>query len=201
MRQMQFCSINFEVKAKEFAIAGTTMNHQIPYSLAVYFHRWEVSNKMDLSRKVLGWDIKRLEWWGRLTLVWPLRQPLNFVEIHSSTCKKDRAWNGIVRISILSSFPVSWIILKKKKKKGNGSWSLQNYRCIAGEFLKRDSLYWIFISSLLCWAKSLQLCLTLCDPTDCGFSVLPIRLLCPWDFPAKDTGGGCHALLQGIFLT
>ena len=24
MRQMQFCSINFEVKAKEFAIAGTT---------------------------------------------------------------------------------------------------------------------------------------------------------------------------------
>ena len=54
MRQMQFCSINFEVKAKEFAIAGATMNHQIPYSLAVYFHRWEVSNKMDLSGKVLG---------------------------------------------------------------------------------------------------------------------------------------------------
>ena len=25
MRQMQFCSINFEVKAKEFAIAGTTI--------------------------------------------------------------------------------------------------------------------------------------------------------------------------------
>ena len=36
-----------------------------------------------------------------------------------------------------------------------------------------------------------QLCLTLCDP----------RLLCPWDFPGKNTGVGCHALLQGIFLT
>ena len=27
------------------------------------------------------------------------------------------------------------------------------------------------------------------------------RLLCPWDSPGKNTGVGCHALLQGIFLT
>ena len=27
----------------------------------------------------------------------------------------------------------------------------------------------------------------------------PTRLLCPWDFPGKDTGVGCHFLLQGIF--
>ena len=27
------------------------------------------------------------------------------------------------------------------------------------------------------------------------------RLLCPWDFPCKDTGVGCHLLLQGIFPT
>ena len=26
-------------------------------------------------------------------------------------------------------------------------------------------------------------------------------LLCPWDFPGKNTGVGCHFLLQGIFLT
>ena len=26
-------------------------------------------------------------------------------------------------------------------------------------------------------------------------------LLCPWDSPDKNTGVGCHALLQGIFLT
>ena len=36
-------------------------------------------------------------------------------------------------------------------------------------------------------AKSLQSCLTLCDP---------IRLLCPWDSPGKNTGVGCHFLLQ-----
>ena len=41
-----------------------------------------------------------------------------------------------------------------------------------------------------------QLCLTLCDPTDCsppGFSV-------HGDSPGKNTGVDCHALLQGIFL-
>ena len=28
-----------------------------------------------------------------------------------------------------------------------------------------------------------------------------IRLLCPWGSPGKNTGAGCHFLLQGIFLT
>ena len=38
-----------------------------------------------------------------------------------------------------------------------------------------------------------QLCPTLCDP--------PARLLCPWDSPGKNTGVGCHSLLQEIFPT
>ena len=29
----------------------------------------------------------------------------------------------------------------------------------------------------------------------------PSRLLCPWDFPGKNTSVGCHILLQGIFQT
>ena len=29
----------------------------------------------------------------------------------------------------------------------------------------------------------------------------PAGFLCPWDFPGKNTGVGCHFLLQGIFLT
>ena len=28
-----------------------------------------------------------------------------------------------------------------------------------------------------------------------------LQLLCPWDFPGKNAGVGCLALLQGIFLT
>ena len=31
-------------------------------------------------------------------------------------------------------------------------------------------------------------------------SVAP-RFLCPWNSPGKNTGVGCHSLLQGIFLT
>ena len=33
------------------------------------------------------------------------------------------------------------------------------------------------------------------------YALWPTRLLCPWDSPGKNTGVGCHALLQGIFLT
>ena len=43
-------------------------------------------------------------------------------------------------------------------------------------------------------AKSLQLCPTFCDPMD---PMEPSRLLRPWDFPGKNTGVGCHFLLQG----
>ena len=31
--------------------------------------------------------------------------------------------------------------------------------------------------------------------------VQPTRLLCLWDFPGKNTGVGCHFLLQGILPT
>ena len=34
-----------------------------------------------------------------------------------------------------------------------------------------------------------------CDP--CGLQ--PTRFLCPWDYPGKNTGVGCHFLLLGIF--
>ena len=32
------------------------------------------------------------------------------------------------------------------------------------------------------------------------YGLKPARLLCPWNFPGKNTGGGTHSLLQGIFL-
>ena len=42
-------------------------------------------------------------------------------------------------------------------------------------------------------AKSLQSCPTLCDPIDVW---QPTRLPRPWDSPGKNTGVGCHFLLQ-----
>ena len=50
-------------------------------------------------------------------------------------------------------------------------------------------------------------CLTLCDPMCRPICVTTwphvtvARLLCSWDSLDKNTGVGCHALLQGIFLT
>ena len=43
-------------------------------------------------------------------------------------------------------------------------------------------------------AELLQSC-----PPVCGQE--PTRLLCPWDSPSRNTGVGCHALPQGLFLT
>ena len=35
----------------------------------------------------------------------------------------------------------------------------------------------------------------------CAQSRSPARLLSPWDSPGKNTGEGCHFLLQGIYLS
>ena len=48
----------------------------------------------------------------------------------------------------------------------------------------------------ICCCLVAKLCLTLLTPW-----IYPTRLLCPWDFPGKNTGVGCYFLLQGIFLT
>ena len=49
-----------------------------------------------------------------------------------------------------------------------------------------------------CCCLVTQLCLILCAPWNIAHQV---RFLCPCDFPGKNTGVGCHFLLQGIFLT
>ena len=53
-------------------------------------------------------------------------------------------------------------------------------------------IYWMKAVMI---AMSLQSCPTLCDPMD---GSLP-GSVCPWDFPGKNTGVGCHGFLQGIF--
>ena len=61
--------------------------------------------------------------------------------------------------------------------------------------LQARILEWVAISfSNACMhAKSLQSCPTLCDPMD---SSPPVSLQCPWDSLGKNTGVGCHFLLQ-----
>ena len=54
----------------------------------------------------------------------------------------------------------------------------------------------------ICVCACTQSCLTLCGPMDFSHqALLPAKFFCLWNFPGKDTGMGCHCLLQGIFLT
>ena len=48
-----------------------------------------------------------------------------------------------------------------------------------------------------CCCSVAQLCLTLLQP----HVLWSTRLLCPWNFPGKNTGVVCHFIFQGIFPT
>ena len=61
-----------------------------------------------------------------------------------------------------------------------------------------DSCFFQLVCVCVCvCVLSLQSCPTLCDPMDYS----PPGLSVQWDSPSKNTGVGCHALLQGIFPT
>ena len=55
----------------------------------------------------------------------------------------------------------------------------------------------VWAGTLYCAVLVAQLCLTLCDPVDYS----PPGSSVHEDSPGKNTGVGCHALLQGIFPT
>ena len=59
--------------------------------------------------------------------------------------------------------------------------------------LKRN---WMFVWSWSGGGLVAKSCLILATPWTVAKS-----LLCPWDFPGKNTGLSCHLLLQGIFPT
>ena len=45
----------------------------------------------------------------------------------------------------------------------------------------------LLMGTRVLWARGVCVCVC-----------VPARLLCPWDSPGKNTGVGCHFLLQGI---
>ena len=69
-----------------------------------------------------------------------------------------------------------------------------------------NAYFYVFVNKIMlilfqkhccCYCLVAQSCPTLFQP----HGLQPTRLLCSWDFPGKNTGVGCHFLLQGIFLT
>ena len=74
-----------------------------------------------------------------------------------------------------------------------GWWSYSVYSTVPKLWDRMpDDLRWSWYNNnrINVCVKLLQSCPALCNPMDC-----------PWDSPGKNTGVGCHALLQGIFPT
>ena len=96
----------------------------------------------------------------------------------------------------ISQAILEWVAISFSK---GSSWP-RNWSCIS------CLASWYFYLSHL-GSPSLVLWVHVCSVISVMFSSLwsyglqPARLLCPWDSSGKNTGVGCHALLQGIFPT
>ena len=55
--------------------------------------------------------------------------------------------------------------------------------------------------SLFCTPETILFACSVVSDSLRPHGLQPARLLCPWGSPGKNTGVGCHALLQGIFPT
>ena len=86
------------------------------------------------------------------------------------------------------SSTLAWKIPRTEKPGGLQSIGLQRVRHDWCNCSSRKWLIWTRLLLLLL----LQLCPTLCDPIDGS----PPRHRRPWDSPGKNTGVGCHFLLQ-----
>ena len=70
-------------------------------------------------------------------------------------------------------------------------YTLDNMRC-----LQLSTRAKLFSASLYIYSAGL---VTKPCPILATHGLQPAGLLCPWDFPGRDTGVGCHFLLQWIF--
>ena len=88
---------------------------------------------------------------------------------------------------------------------------LQSFNCVGKKIDNQQSQDSEFSDCVTWETVSVSVCVCVCVCVCVSHSVMsdslwphglwPARLLCPWDSPGKNTGVGCHALLQGIFPT
>ena len=64
------------------------------------------------------------------------------------------------------------------------------------EILQARTLEWVAISISNAWKWKVKVKLLSVSDPSWPHGLQPTRLLCPWDFPSKSTGLGCHCLLR-----
>ena len=113
----------------------------------------------------------------------------------------------------LDSIDLNWYYLNFCRDWGNPSWkdalilSLFSWEPLIQGQSKRIGSNWRFHTQI-CILRTQVWCVSRRKKKSNTFVQLlqthglsPARLLCPWDFSGKNTGVGCHFLLQGIFPT
>ena len=139
-----------------------------------------------MGSQIVGHDwVTELNWW------------LVKLSIFSCACFQSCCTRGHL---IYMKWPCSWgcaesLLSHKEESHIPPFFSLTFRQQLKDARLLGSSFYSMQKYTYLC-AKSLQSCLSLCNPVDC----MPSRLLFSWDSLDKNTGVVCHALLQGIFL-
>ena len=64
--------------------------------------------------------------------------------------------------------------------------------------LQARTLEWVALSFSNAWKWKVKVSHSVMSDSWRPHGLQPTRLLCPWDFPGKSTGVGCHCLLQGV---
>ena len=112
-------------------------------------------------------------------------------------------WRAGESLSTVPTLGTPWILADCGLKRGK-SW--------CGLVMNSSSLPTPFRLHPCSFLYVTRVCVCVCVCVSHSVSVMPCRLfvilwtvaarlLCPWSSPGKNTGVGCHFLLQGIFLT
>ena len=118
------------------------------------------------------------------------RLKMIFPRWHAVSFHTEKLWVTLKWRSLLLKLPLTWYVLCLLTQSCHSSESWWVY----DQVVVRFSVWCVCVC--VC-AQSLQLCLILCKPMDCS----PPGSSVHGDSSGKNTGVGCHALLQGIFPT
>ena len=66
--------------------------------------------------------------------------------------------------------------------------------------LQARTLEWVAIFFSNAWSEKWKCSRSVMSNSSRSHGLQPTRLLCPWDFPGKSTGVGCHCLLQFNYI-
>ena len=160
-----------------------------------------------------GWALKN---WCLRTVVLEktLESPLDCKEIKPVNPKGNQPWIFVGRTN--AEAPILWPpdvrswLIRKDPDPGK-DWRQEEKGMTEDKMVVSLSKLWEMVKDREGWRaavhgaaesdktdwlnKLLSYIQLFCNPMDC------IQVPCPWDFPGKNTGVGCHFLLQGIFLT